>query len=124
MDLNLLGRTYAPYSKWLGGVFARQPVAARLTPSLRGALAATEYADRERHLCDAYETVARLQNDSGLAAHVDPARRPYHSRPFQVLHAERFAQALARTLTDPALRDRPLTGAVGQWADNTDYLAA
>ncbi|MFI7337529.1 DUF4037 domain-containing protein [Streptomyces sp. NPDC050085] len=118
----LLSRTYAPYSKWLGSVFARLPIAERLTPSLRGALAATHYADRERHLCDAYETVARLQNDSGLAEPVDPARRPYHGRPFQVLHAERFAQALARTLTDPALRDRPLTGAVDQWADSTDYL--
>ncbi|MFD4564556.1 hypothetical protein ACFWOX_09100 [Streptomyces sp. NPDC058467] len=38
--------------------------------------------------------------------------------------AERFAQALARTLTDPALRGRPPTGAVDQWADNADYLAA
>ncbi|MFJ8824018.1 DUF4037 domain-containing protein [Streptomyces sp. NPDC102467] len=118
----LLSRTYAPYSKWLGSVFARLPVAARLTPSLRGALAATTYADREHHLCDAYETVAALQNDSGLAEHVDPARRPFHSRPFQVLHAERFARALALTLTDPELRSRPLTGAVDQWADSTDYL--
>ncbi|MEV1024820.1 hypothetical protein [Streptomyces sp. NPDC050264] len=54
--------------------------------------------------------------------HVAPARRPYRSRPFQVLHAERFAQALVRALTDPELRSRPLTGAVDQWVDSTDYL--
>ncbi|NEB73928.1 DUF4037 domain-containing protein [Streptomyces sp. SID14478] len=120
----LLARTYVPYGKWLGTAFSRLPVADRLTPSLRGALAATAYPDRERHLCDAYERVGALQNDTGLAAYVDPARRPYHSRPFQVLHADRFARALARTLTDPALRERPLTGAVDQWADSTDYLAA
>ncbi|TPQ23833.1 DUF4037 domain-containing protein [Streptomyces sporangiiformans] len=118
----LLERTYAPYSKWLGSAFARLPVAADLTLSLRGALAATEYADRERHLCDAYEKAGALQNASGLAEPVDPARRRYHSRPFLVLHAERFAQALSRTVTDPELCSQPLTGGVDQWADSTDFL--
>lgn len=118
----LLERTYAPYGKWLGSTFGRLAVAAELTPSLAGALAATEYPVREGHLCDAYEYVARLQNATGLAEPLDPARRPYHSRPFQVLHAERFAQALAATVTDPALRGLPLTGGVDQWADSTDFL--
>ncbi|WP_330177773.1 DUF4037 domain-containing protein [Streptomyces sp. NBC_01498] len=119
----LLERTYAPYSKWLGSAFARLAVAGELTPSLTGALAATAYPERERHLCDAYECVAALQNRTGLAQHVDPARRPYHARPFQVLHADRFARALAATVTDPVLRGLPLTGGVDQWADCTDFLA-
>ncbi|MEU0696017.1 DUF4037 domain-containing protein [Streptomyces niveus] len=118
----LLERTYAPYGKWLGSTFGRLAVADALKPSLAGALAATRYPVRERHLCDAYEYVAGLQNATGLAAPVDPARRPYHSRPFQVLHAERFAQALAATVTDPELRGLPLTGGVDQWADSTDFL--
>ncbi|GAA3794207.1 DUF4037 domain-containing protein [Streptomyces phyllanthi] len=119
----LLARRYAPYSKWLGTAFARLPVAAGLTPSLRGALTATGYAERERHLCDAYETAGALQNAAGLTAPVDPGRRPYHSRPFLVLHAERFARALADTVTDPELRALPLTGSVDQWADSTDFLS-
>ncbi|MFD3917562.1 DUF4037 domain-containing protein [Streptomyces sp. NPDC058595] len=118
----LLERTYAPYGKWLGTAFGRLAVAGDLRPSLAGVLAATEYPARERHLCDAYEYVAGLQNATGLAAPVDPARRPYHSRPFQVLHAERFAGALAATVTDPELRDLPLAGGVDQWADSTDFL--
>lgn len=118
----LLERTYAPYGKWLGSAFGRLTVAGELRPSLAGALAATEYPVRERHLCDAYEYVAGLQNGTGLAEPVDPARRPYHSRPFQVLHADRFAQALAATVTDPELRRLPLTGGVDQWADSTDFL--
>lgn len=119
----LLERRYAPYTKWLGSAFAQLEAAERLMPSLRGTLAATDYADRERHLCDAYETVARMHNAAGLTAPVEPTRRPYHSRPFLVLHAERFSSALARTLTDPQLRDLPLTGSVDQWADSTDLLA-
>lgn len=53
---------------------------------------------------------------------MDPTRRRYHSRPFQVLHAERFAKALLDTVTDPELRALPLSGSVDQWADNTDFL--
>ncbi|MET7368775.1 DUF4037 domain-containing protein [Streptomyces sp. NPDC005566] len=118
----LLGRRYAPYGKWLGSAFVRLPVAEGLLPSLRGAVTATEYPAREQHLCDAYEVVAVLQNDTGLAEYVDPTRRRYHSRPFQVLHAERFAQALERTITDQVLRSLPLSGSVDQWSDNTDFL--
>ncbi|MFE7137184.1 DUF4037 domain-containing protein [Streptomyces sp. NPDC057644] len=118
----LLEREYAPYSKWLGSAFARLPGADDLLPTLRGAVTAADYATRERHLCDAYERVAAAQNRTGLTEEVDPSRRTYHSRPFQVLHAERFAQALARTVTDPDLRDLPLTGGVDQWADSTDFL--
>ncbi|MFD6417651.1 DUF4037 domain-containing protein [Streptomyces sp. NPDC060194] len=118
----LLERRYAPYAKWLGSAFARLEIAPALTPALRAALAATDPADRERHLCDAYETVAAAYNALGLTAPLDPARRPYHSRPFLVLHAERFAHALAATLTDPVLRALPLTGSVDQWSDSTDLL--
>ncbi|MFI1224175.1 MULTISPECIES: DUF4037 domain-containing protein [unclassified Streptomyces] len=118
----LLGRRYAPYGKWLGSAFARLPEADGLLPALRGAVTAGDHPARERHLCDAYEAVAALQNRTGLTDAVDPGRRPYHSRPFQVLHAERFAHALARTITDPELRALPLTGSVDQWADSTDFL--
>ncbi|MFI7276800.1 DUF4037 domain-containing protein [Streptomyces sp. NPDC049879] len=118
----LLARRYAPYSKWLGSAFARLPVAATLTPHLRGALAATGAALRERHLCEAYEQVAAVQNESGLAPPLDPTRRPFHGRPYLVIGAQRFAEALRATVTDPALRGLPLTGAVDQWADNTDFL--
>ncbi|MFE4916204.1 DUF4037 domain-containing protein [Streptomyces sp. NPDC056652] len=118
----LLERRYAPYGKWLGSAFGQLDVAGSLLPSLRSALAATEHPERERGLCAAYETVAALQNESGLAEPVDPACRSYHGRPFQVLHAERFARALSATVTDPGLRGRPLTGGVDQWADSTDFL--
>lgn len=118
----LLERRYAPYSKWLGSAFAQTSAAESLAPSLRGVLSATDYADRERHLGDAYETVASLQNASGLIDPVDPKRRPYHSRPFLVLHAERFSHTLAQSVQDPELRRLPRVGGVDQWADSTDFL--
>ncbi|GAA1351023.1 DUF4037 domain-containing protein [Streptomyces beijiangensis] len=125
MRLALLqARRYAPYTKWLGSAFARDvPDAARLGATLRGVLAATTYADRENELCAAYEELARRQNALGLTAGpVDPTRRPYRSRPFQVIRADRFADALLATVDDPELKALPPTGSVDQWADSTDFL--
>lgn len=119
---HLLERRYAPYGKWLGSSFGRLPAAGALGPLLRGALMATDQPAREAHLCSAYETVASLQNASGLIAPLDPGRRPYHARPFLVLHAGRFAHALLHTVTAPGLRALPLVGSVDQWADSTDLL--
>lgn len=74
---------------------------------------------RAGHLCDAYEIVAAAPDASGLTAPVEATRRRYRSWPYLVLHAERFAAALAGTLTDPLL---PLTGAADQWSDSTDLI--
>lgn len=120
----LLQRQFAPYGKWLGSAFGQLPVSEELTPALSGALTAAGYPDRERGLCEAYEAVAALQNRTGLAEPVVPTCRPYHSRPFQVLHAERFVHALAETITDPELSSLPLYGNVDQWADSTDLLSS
>jgi hypothetical protein len=39
------------------------------------------------------------------------------------LHAERFTTALISSITDHAVRDLPLTGAIDQFVDSTDALA-
>jgi hypothetical protein len=120
----LLERRYAPYSKWLGSAFSRLPIAERLTPALQAALAATDHRERETQLCAAYQAVAALHNDTGLTAPLETGCRRYHDRPYQVLFAERFADATAATVTDPRLRALPRVGAVDQWADSTDFLGA
>lgn len=89
---------------------------------LTAALAATGRHGRERHLARAYEIVASAHNRLGLTEPVAPATRPYHSRPFRVLHPERFAAALLDRVTDPAVRALPPTGAVDQFVDSTDVL--
>ncbi|ADD45814.1 DUF4037 domain-containing protein [Stackebrandtia nassauensis] len=117
-------RVYAPYSKWLGSAFARSvPEAAKLDASLRSALSAATYPERERHLCDAYEELARRHNALDLTPALDPSRRQFFDRPFQILGADRFANALRDSISHPELKRLPLTGAVDQWADNTDYIA-
>jgi Domain of unknown function (DUF4037) len=118
----LLHRRYPPYSKWLGSAFAALPVADALSPVLRDALAATAWRERERHLGTACEALAAVQNDTGLAAPVDPSTRPYFGRPFRVLKADRIADALLAAVDDPAIAALPRVGAIDQHADNTDLL--
>jgi hypothetical protein len=119
----LIDRIHPPYSKWLGTAFARLPDIDQLAATLAAALSADNWHDREQHLVTAYETVATLHNDLGLTAPVDPHVRSFHDRPFRVLHAERFTQALIGNISDPNLRALPLTGAIDQFVDNTDALS-
>ncbi|MEV6421260.1 DUF4037 domain-containing protein [Streptomyces sp. NPDC051662] len=119
----LMDRRYPPYSKWLGSAFARTSQAPALTRPLTSALAATDWHTRENHLAHAYEAVAAAHNQLALTDPVDPATRPYHSRPFQVLRAERFTAALTARITDPTIRALPTIGTIDQFIDSTDVLS-
>jgi hypothetical protein len=116
----LMNRVYPPYSKWLGTAFAALPCAPGLTPHLSDALAAQSWQERERHLSSAYEIVAGLHNELGLTEPVDVTVRYFHDRPFRVLDAYRFTNALVSTISDPAVRTLPPVGAIDQYVDNTD----
>jgi hypothetical protein len=118
----LLARRWAPYSKWLGSSFGTLPIAAVLQQPLHGALGATSWQGRQAGLCAAYQIVAQAQNELALAEPVDPTVRPYHDRPYLVLHAERLVDALHRSIADPAIRDLPLLGTIDQVVDSTDVL--
>ncbi|WP_262286089.1 DUF4037 domain-containing protein [Micromonospora sp. MA102] len=118
----LLHRRWPPYAKWLGTVFAAVPAAAPVVDALTVALGAGGWPRRQAGLVRALEAVAAWTNDTGLAVPVDPAARPFHGRPFLVLHAERFTAALRAAIVDPALRARPPVGAVDQYLDNVDVL--
>ncbi len=122
----LLERRYAPYSKWFGTAFGELSCAPRLKPLLDTVLQARSWPERETALATAYELVAGLHNALGVTAPVDPRTRPFHNRPFQVLHAERFANATVAAIADPevlAIVARAgLIGSVDQISDNVDLL--
>jgi uncharacterized protein DUF4037 len=117
----LLHRKYPPYSKWLGTAFARLPGTADLAAHLRGAQLASDWSAREDHLIAAYESTAVLQNRF-LDAGVDPTVSSYFDRPFRVIHAQRFVDALLESISDGSMRSRTPMGSVDQWIDNTDAL--
>lgn len=119
----LIERQYAPYTKWLGTTFAGLDAGKEVGPALERALSADGYAEREAGLVDAYEAVARRFNGLGLTDPVEPTVRPFHTRPFLVLHSERFVAACRARMTED-WRDLPLIGAIDQHVDSTDIASA
>jgi hypothetical protein len=119
-----LERQYMPYSKWLGTAFSRLPCAVELQPLLLGVLGAADWPEREEHLSRAYEMVARMHNGLGLTEPVPAEVSGFYGRPFRVIHGDRFAAALDRTITDEEIRRLPpYLGNTTQWADSTDVLS-
>jgi hypothetical protein len=112
---------YPPYWKWLGTAYAklRRPE----STALARALTADDWHAREEALVDAYEAVARRHNELEVTEHVDPTVRPFWGRPFRVLFADRFVEALRKAIVDPSLRavDHQ-AGAVDAVSDNVDFL--
>ena len=115
----LMERRYAPYSKWLGTAFSRLGCAATLAPIFDDILRADGWRARERQLSAAYETLARMHNELHLTTPLDVATRPYYDRPYQVLFAGRFAEALLATVADESLRALPFgVGSINQFVDS------
>jgi hypothetical protein len=121
----LMERHYPPYAKWFGTAFARTHAADSLNPALWRALRAEEWPERDRALAEAYEILATMHNRLDLTEPLDTRVQPFYGRPFNVLYAERFSQALLAQISDERLRNIPaLMGSLDQWADSTDVLEA
>jgi hypothetical protein len=119
----LMRRRYPPYSKWLGTAFARLPEAPAIAPSLTAAVATAGWPSREQHLCRACTAAAAMHNELGVTEPLDPSTRRFFDRPYLVLGADRFREALLAAITDPAIRELPAIGAVDEFVDSTDALA-
>jgi Domain of unknown function (DUF4037) len=119
----LIGRRYAPYSKWLGTAFAGLPDPDGLGSSLAKAMAADTLMAREEALGRAYQLLGERFNDLSLDTHLDTSLRPFHDRPALVLGADRFVAASLGRVDDPVLTRLPPVGAVDQLLDCTDVLA-
>ena len=117
----LMQRRYPPYSKWLGrALTAAGP--AGIAPLLHGALTATGWPDRERLLTGACQAAARRHNELGLTPPLPTGTGPYYSRPFLVLGADRFSDALRAQISDPAVAALPPCGTVDQFVDGVGTL--
>ena len=122
----LQARRYAPYAKWFGTAFSRLPIAATLGLALNRALAASDAQEREKALCEAYVIAAQHHNALGITPPLDAATTQFYGRPYRVLNAGRFAEALAQQIEDDEVRGimraAGRIGAIDQLSDTTDLL--
>lgn len=116
-------RQYWPYYKWFGTAFAKLECAADLTPIFHSILNSQNWDEREEFLSAAYLYVAGMHNNLGLTKHVEPEIRRFHSRPYRVLHSERFVEALYGTIRSEAVLRLPRNlGGVAQFLNSTETL--
>ena len=109
---------YAPYGKWFGRAFSELSVAGELKPFLEEALRANDWKGREEALCKAYLLAGREQNRLALSPEKPEVKiSSYYNRPYRVIFAERFADALTEGIRDPFLKGAPKIGSVPHFSD-------
>ena len=120
----LIERQYAPYIKWMGTAFARLDCAGHLTPIFMRVLDATSWQEIEEHLSSAYEFAAGMHNDLGITAPLPTQVSQFYDRPFQIIHANNFADAIRAAITSEEVQALPVNlGAIDQFIDSTDVLS-
>ena len=119
----LMEKQYAPYVKWLGTAFAQLDCASRFIPVFERILNAAHWKDREQHLLAAYQRAAHMHNALQITAPLSTEVSQFHERPYLVLHAERFVEAIRGAIADERVKAMPLhLGSVDQFVDSTDVL--
>lgn len=117
----LMEQQYAPYSKWFGTAFGKLKIAERLAPILREILLSTDWKSRERRLAEAYSVIARQHNALGITKPLPTRATKYFSRPYLVIHADTFGDAIFNEIKDPKVKKiKPMIGAIDQFTDSTD----
>ncbi|MEQ8674944.1 MAG: DUF4037 domain-containing protein [Aggregatilineales bacterium] len=122
----LMEKQYAPYSKWFGTGFKQLRCAKVLSPIFESVLDAPVWQVREKHLTHAYEIVAEMHNALNITAPLPTTTSKFHTRPFQVIHAENFADAILAKISDPAVKriaDDTRIGSVEQLSNSTPFLS-
>ncbi len=122
----LMERAYAPYPKWFGTAFGQLACAGDLSPSLRAALAAGTWQERESHLAAAYGRVAAMHNALALTDPLPVEPRDFFGRPFRVIELHGFSAALLARITDERVRRiaaRQPIGGIDLFSDSTDLVS-
>jgi hypothetical protein len=119
----LMEKRYAPYSKWFGSAYRKLEIASVLLPILEKVTQAAHWKERDEYLAKAYSIMADKHNSLGIAVGLSSQTRNYFGRPFQVLFAERFAEAARNAIQSHELKQLvPLIGSVSQFTDSTALL--
>jgi hypothetical protein len=119
----LMERRYAPFIKWFGSAFAQLDCASDLVPIFTRVLEANSWEERQTHLTVAYEFVAKMHNTLGITTPLTTKVSQFHNRPFLVIQADRFVDAIRAAIKSEEVLVLPEhLGSIDQFVDSTDAL--
>lgn len=114
-------RQYAPFIKWFGSAFSQLECASELSPIFKHVMEEETWKERQTNLTNAYKYVAKMHNSLGITEPMSTEVSPFHSRPFLVIHADRFVVAIRAAIKSKEVRTLPEhLGSVDQFIDFTD----
>ena len=119
----LMEKQYAPYPKWFGSGFSQLSCSGELTPILCETQKAENWKQRQGALCKGYESLVRKHNSLGITEPFADQVSSFHGRPFQVIHGDRIAQAIAHKITGIDIKElvsKGLIGGIDQWSDSSE----
>ncbi|MHA2187188.1 MAG: DUF4037 domain-containing protein [Candidatus Thorarchaeota archaeon] len=120
----LMERKYAPYIKWFGTAFSKLESAQTLTPIFIQIMDASTWQTRQDHLSKAYEHVAKMHNELGITDSLNAQVSQFHNRPFMIIQADDFADAINVKIEDDEVKQLPkYLGCIDQYVDSTDVLS-
>ncbi|MFX1273176.1 MAG: DUF4037 domain-containing protein, partial [Promethearchaeota archaeon] len=120
----LMERKYAPYIKWFGTAFCKLKSAQALTPFFMQIMDAKTWRERQDHLTKAYEQIAKMHNELGITETLKTQVSPFHNRPFMIIQADDFADAIHAKIEDDEVKRLPkYLGGIDQYVDSTDVLS-
>jgi hypothetical protein len=119
----LMKRRYAPYSKWFGKAFAQLSCAEQLTPLFERVLLAHSWKQREDYLSIVYKIIAQMHNALSLTKPLETSVSNYYDRPYLVIHANRFTEAIRDAIGNKEVQNLPANiGSVDQFVASMDVL--
>ena len=120
----LMEKKYASYIKWFGSAFSQLSCSGELTPHFIRSLTAKDWKERQNRLVPTYEYIARMHNELGITDFIEDKVSSFHNRPFLIIQAEDFAEAIYAQIQDDEVKSLPKwLGSVDQFSDSTDVLA-
>jgi hypothetical protein len=120
----LMEKQYAPYIKWFGTAFSKLTCAADLTAHFIRAMDADDWKEREEHLVEAYEYIGKMHNRLGITESLDAKVTDFYSRPFKIIRADQFAEAIRDVISNEEVKQLPeFLGGIDQYVDSTDVLS-
>jgi hypothetical protein len=120
----LMERKYAPYIKWFGTAFSKLDSAKTLMPLFNQILNAGTWKERQDPLIKSYEQIAKMHNALGITDSLTTEVSQFYNRPFMIIRARDFADAILATIKDDEVKQLPkYLGAIDQYVDSTDVLS-
>ena len=119
----LMERQYAPYIKWFGTAFSKLNSAKTLEPLFNDIMDASTWQERQELLSRAYEYIAKMHNELGITESLDTEVSQFYNRPFMIIRADKFAEAIHAKIEDEEVKELPkYLGGIDQYVDSTEVL--